>query len=324
MSIAELEQPQTTNQPASQNASHGNPNANIFERAVCLSLEIGKPGKSKKGNIDAIQTDADKDVLKLSKTIFDGPEWAAILAVDTALHNYLNPANGVCLESKILRGGMHLVPIDLIESVDAKLQEFATERADRVTKFMAVYDDMVEAAKDRLKSQYNPADYPRADAVREKFYLQHEYVTLGVPGKLKAVSAHIFQQEKDKAEQKWREAAGEIQVALRQAMSDLVGYMVDRLTPKPDGSRKILREEGVEKLTKFIETFKARNITDDAELQTLVEQARQIIDGRDVESLRKNDALRSELAGQFSELKTTLDGMLATAPRRRIRLTDDE
>lgn len=304
---------------------HSEPKAaNIFERAVCLSIEIGKPGKSKKGNIDAIETDADKDVLKLSKTIFDGDEWSAITAIDTAIHNYLKPANGVCLESKILRGGMHLVPIDLIEAVDAKLAAFAVEREERVAAFMAVYDSMVEQSRERLKSQFNPADYPRAEAVSEKFYIDREYVTLGVPGKLKAVSAHIFAREKEQAENKWREAAGEIQVALRQAMADLVGYMVDRLTPKPDGGRKVLTAAGVEKLTSFIDTFKARNITDDADLEELVGKAHDILDGRDVESLRKDDAVRREIVEQFGELKTSLDGMLANAPRRRIKLTDDE
>lgn len=297
---------------------------NIFERAVCLSIEIGKPGRSKKGNMDAITTDADKDVLKLSKTLFDGPEWSAIVAVDTAIANYLNPDNGICLRSKVLRGGMHLVPFDLIERVDAKLNEFAAEREERVDAFMSVYDSLVEQARDRLKSQFNIADYPRPEALRDKFYITREYVTLGVPGKLKAVSAQIFAREKEQAEAKWREGVEEIQAALRQAMADLVSAMADRLTPSPTGAKKVITKAGVEKLTNFLDTFKARNITDDEELEKLVEQARDIMAGRDVDDLRKNEGVREEIGQRFAELRTSLDGLIATAPRRRINLDDDE
>lgn len=298
--------------------------ANIFERAVCLSIEIGKPGRTRKGDLDAVTTDADKDALKLSKTLFDGPEWSAIVSVDTAISNYLNPSNGVCLKSKILRGGMHLVPFDLVEKVDAKLDELCAERAVRVETFLDAYERLVEEARERLKSQFDIADYPRKDALRQKFYVEREYVTLGVPGKLKAVSAQIFARERAQAEAKWREGAEEIQAALREAMADLVAAMADRLAPKPDGSKKVITAAGVEKLTNFLDTFAARNITDDAELDTLVQQAREIMAGKSVDELRSNDGLRAEVGKQFAELKESVGTLMRTAPRRRINLDDDE
>ncbi len=50
--------------------------------------------------------------------------------------------------------------IGLIETVDAKLHEFEAKREDPVEAFLAAYPRLCAEAAGRLRTLYNPLDYP--------------------------------------------------------------------------------------------------------------------------------------------------------------------
>ena len=62
----------------------------------------------------------------------------------------------------------------------------------------------------------------------------------------------------------------------------------------------------------FFRTFDARNLIDDKQLKTIVEQAKNILSNvTDAQQLRDSDSLRLKIAEGFEKVKETLSGLNA-------------
>ena len=161
------------------------------------------------------------------------------------------------------------------------------------------------------------------DQLRAAFSVERRLLDFGTPGEDKIGKA-LWESERKRAEETWRAAADEIQDALRCAFRSLVGHLAERLEPNPDGSRKVFRDTAIEKLTEFLDLFKARNLTGDAELEGLVIQARNVLQGKRPDALRKSNVIRGEVAREMGRVLTALDTLMGDAPRRRISFEEDE
>lgn len=254
----------------------------LLKKAVCLSVNFSKMGNSRKVPSGAVEVDADKTMIHVSKTLIDSDELQAIERHDGEMKRYLASR---CLPS-LFKQGIYLLPVALIDEVDGKITEFLAERKKLVDAFIAVYPERVEAAAKRLNVLYDPLNYPGSEQVKAEFGVSVQYINFGVPGQLKQVSRAIFNREKDKAERLWKQATEEVQQVLRAAMADLVNHMVDRLSANHDGKKRVFRNSLVVNMADFLQTFEARNIADDKELKTLVGKAKDILKGADLLTLK--------------------------------------
>jgi hypothetical protein len=217
---------------------------------------------------------------------------------------------------------MVFLAVPLIEDVDCKLREFERDRSELVDRFLDSYPTLCESMSERLRVLHNPTDYPQIDMVKARFYFTWRYVAYGVPGQLKTISGRIWEEERDKAAQRFAEAQSEAQVLLRESMAGLVNHMVDRLEASDNGKPKVFKKSTVANLCDFLATFDFRNISDDAELKEQVEKTRELLSGVTAEEIRTTADLRSRLKTGMSEIATKLDAMVVTMPRRKFRLDE--
>ena len=56
---------------------------NLFDRAVMLSLQIKKLGLRRKVNSGAVEVDADRNMISVSKKLIESPEYEAIASFDS-------------------------------------------------------------------------------------------------------------------------------------------------------------------------------------------------------------------------------------------------
>ena len=290
----------------------------LLKKAVCLSVSFSRLGNRKKVPSGAVAVNADKAMLHVSKTLIDSPELQAIGRRDAELRRFLFSR---CLPS-LFKTGIYLLPVGLIDEVDAKITEFLAERKALVETFIEAYPKRVKLAAERLNVLYDATNYPDQEQVRAEFGVGVQYVNFGVPGQLKNVSRAIFNREKEKAEKLWKQATEEVQQVLRAAMADLVDHMVERLSPDANGRRRIFRNSLFDNTTDFLDTFDARNIADDAELKTLVGRAKDLLKGVDPEILRDDEAARSRIQAGMAEIKETLDKLVVERPGRMISFED--
>lgn len=284
----------------------------LARRCVAIKFRTGKIGNSRKVGNSQYEVDADKDLLRVSKRLFDSAEFRDIKNFDHAVRAWLAE------KALPFDTALHLIPHPLVEAVDAKMVEFAGQRAELVEKFLAVYPDLCEQAAAGLRSLYNPGDYPPVEYVRKQFSFIWQYVTFGTPDELKDISRRVWAEERTKAARVMEEAAEEIRQTLRAAMLELVETMRDRLDT-PDGKPRIFAP-ACANLADFLGTFDMRNVADDDELKALVQSARALLNGVTPEALKTTAALRNAVRDGVARIADKLDGMIVIKPGRRIKL----
>ena len=293
--------------------------SNLVAKTVFLKTRFGAIGNSRKvSGSDVLETDADLALLKVSKQLLDSPELEAIKKADGKMRAWLY---NTCLPYDM---GIQLLPIGLIETAQAKMTEYRTERATLVDAFIASYDAQRQNAAKHLGTLYNEADYPSVDAIKAKFVFEWQYVSFGVPGHLKSISAALFEAEKEKQAQQMQAATEEITAIMRQSLYDMVEHLQARLTPGDDGRPRILRESAVANLQEFLTTFELRNVTNDKELAAQVAKARALLSGTNATAIRNSDILKAKILSGMDSIKDSLSAMVVEKPGRLFRDEDEE
>src|SRR5436190_1195180 len=285
----------------------------LAQRTVCVKVCLGLLGNTRKVSNSQVEVDADKSLIRVSKTLLSSQELQAIKSLDSEVRHYLY---NTCLP---FEAGIHLLPLELIETVDEKLREFEEKRRELVEVFIQAYPALCQQAAERLRALYNPEDYPPVESVRSQFNFNWRYISFGVPARLREISARIFEDEREKAALLMAEASSEIQQVLRAAMAGLVEHLRDRLTDQPDGKPQRLRESTVQKLRDFLDTFDFRNVTDDADLKEQVDKARELLKGVTTDAIRNTAALRARIKDGMAEIATQLDGLVKDRVGRKFR-----
>jgi hypothetical protein len=294
------------------------PGVDLARKTVCIKVRLSTMGNIRKVSTSQIEADADKDLLRVSKHLIDSAELKAIGRFDGEIRRYLY---NICLPFEI---GIHLLPIAALEQVEQRLRQFAVDREQLVKAFLAAYPSLCLDAGKRLRGLYNPADYPPSEEVAREFGFSWQYVSFGVPDQLKGISQDVWEQEREKAAQRMAEASCEIQHVLRESMAKLVQHMAERLKDSADGKPLRFKETTVSNLVEFLTNFEFRNITDDNDLQVLVAQARQLLQGINADDLRTTGELRTKVQQGMAGIAAQLDTMLTRTAGRKFRFDEEE
>ena len=207
--------------------------------------------------------------------------------------------------------------------VEARLKQFAAKRPELVEAFVAVYPALCEQAPNRFRALHDPRDFLPLERVRAAFSFHWRYISFGVPEKLREVAPELWDEERNKVAQMMTQAAAEAQQVLRSAMAELVQHLADRLEDGPDGKPARFHKTTVSKLLEFLDTFEFRNVTDDAELERLVGQARSLLGGVTVKDLKSTAELREHVRAGMSGIAAKLDTLVIRGGRK-FRFEDEE
>ncbi len=132
----------------------------LAKQTVFIKLHLGLLGNSRKVSSSQVAVDADKALIRVSKTLLDSPELQAIRTLDGDIRHFLYD---MCLPFEV---GIHLLPLCLVETVEERLREFKDKRGELVESFLSAYPRLCQEAAGRLRTLYNPTDYPPVDEVR--------------------------------------------------------------------------------------------------------------------------------------------------------------
>lgn len=301
-----------------------NTNSALMDNCVLMLLNLGKLGNRKKVSSNEVEVNADKDYVKVSKVLLDSEELKLIEQCQNNLRAYVA---GRCLPSSF-KAGMYLLPMPLVEEVEARFDMFHAEHDVLVREFVSVYDTRVSEAKTNLGALYNITDYPSRDYVAASFYMRRSYMEFAVDSKLEKFSPKLFKQQQEQLFSEWQQAEQAVISALRANALDLVSHLVERMGVDSDGKKHIFRNSSVEKLREFIEIFQYKNVTQDVDLADIITQCQCLMEGVDPESIRTDDALRESLTTGFKAVKNNLSDLMTTTgavtKRRGINLANLE
>jgi hypothetical protein len=284
---------------------------------VLLNLRISMWGVSRVLPDHEYEVDADKAMVRATKKILECPEYEFLLQLKRSIHRRLKT---LALPGEILRAGVYPVSVPMVEEVEKELEAFSIRWGVGVLALEQVWDLRVREVEDRLRALYDEEDYPSWERVRGCFAVRWNYFSMSTPQVLQAISGKLFVREQAKATVQWNEMLEEIRDGLRLTFKELVDALVDKLAPRPDGTRKKL--VGVDRLLEFLDTFSKKDVADDEQLRVLVEEVRSLLNGQDVSRLRKDQGLRELVQERMQSVKVVLDTLVEDAPARQIVLRE--
>jgi hypothetical protein len=212
--------------------------------------------------------------------------------------------------------GVRLIRQADIEAFVHTMEGFRDELAQAEADLNAAYEEIQADARRRLSRLYNPADYP--PEVRGLFGVEWDFPSVEPPSYLMRISPEVYQQEQERVARRFEEAVRLAEQAFLSEFARLVAHLSERLGAGEDGQRRVFRDSAVTNLTEFFGRFTHLNVRSSAELDRLVEQAQQLVQGVTPQGLRDDDGLRRQIATQLGQVRSGLDGLVVDQPRRRI------
>jgi hypothetical protein len=256
---------------------------------------------------------ADGHVLSAGKKLIDTshPKFKAVTAVRGRACAYWKS-----LSLPFPEPGIRLIRQTDIGMLDMQMTTFKAELSEAVQDLAEHFDVLKSAARRRLGSLYNPADYP--ESLRGLFDVTWDYPSVEPPTYLRQLSPELYRQECQRVTARFDEAVRLAEQAFLDELSNLVAHLTERLSGDEDGKPKVFRDSAVANLTEFFERFRHLNVGSSEQLDQLVSQAQQVVRGVLPQQLRDDQTLRQRVATQLSGVQSVLDGLLVDRPRRNI------
>jgi hypothetical protein len=211
---------------------------------------------------------------------------------------------------------VRLIRQDEVAPFNQRMAVFRADLGRAVDELDRSYAALRSAARDRLGRLYNPADYP--PTLRGLFGVDYDFPSVEPPEYLLRLNPHLYQQERQRIAERFDEAVRLAEEAFTAEFARLVAHLAERLTPGPDGERKVFRDTAVTNLRQFFDRFRHLNVRSSQDLDRLVETAQRALAGVDPGAVRDSAGLRDHVTVQLAAVQAGLDQMLVDAPRRRI------
>ncbi len=214
------------------------------------------------------------------------------------------------------QAGLRLIRQDDIEGFNQRMTQYQAELDEAVVALDQQYAPLKDAARHRLGELFNESDYPAS--LTGLFSVQWDFPSIEVPDYLRRLNPQLYQQEAERIARRFDEALEMAESAFMQELSELIEHLTQRLSGQVDGKPKIFRDSAINNLTEFFDRFRRLNVRSHPELDRLVENCQQIVQGRSPQSLRDNRVLRDTVANQLQSVGSQLDQLLVDRPRRNL------
>ena len=212
--------------------------------------------------------------------------------------------------------GVRLIRQDQLTAFGEQLCVYRNQLTAAVTELDYRFGEMQAAARRRLGTLYNAADYP--DSLLGLFSVDWDFPSVEPPDYLRQISPELYEQEQARVVARFEEAVQLAEEAFTGELAKLVSHLAERISGAGDGKPKIFRDTAVTNLHEFFERFRTLSVRSDADLERLVDQAQQLLQGVEPQALRHSSSARQQLATQLSAVQSSLDGLLVDRPRRTL------
>jgi hypothetical protein len=256
---------------------------------------------------------AEGDYVSAAKKLLDTGH-PAFKAVTAVRHRILSLFKGMSLPYP--EPAIRLIRQDDIAAFDVQMQTLKSELHEAVERLDEHYTELRSSARQQLGSLYNDADYP--ESLLGLFDVEWDFPAFEPPDYLRQLSPELYRQECQRVQARFDEAVRLAEEAFLSELAKLVSHLTDRLSGSEDGKPKIFRDSAIENLRGFFERFRQLNIGSNEQLDDLVGQCQQIVQGVQPQDLRDRQSLRQHVSTQLSGVQSVLDGLLVDRPRRNI------
>ena len=212
--------------------------------------------------------------------------------------------------------GVRLIKQDQIDVFTEQLTNLKEELDEAVWRLDEHYVELKSAARDRLGSLFNSADYP--ESLRGMFQVAWDFPSVEPPDYLRQLNPEVYRQECERVASRFDEAVQLAETAFVEELQNLLSHLTERLSGQTDGKPKVFRDSAIENLTAFFDRFRKLNLRSNEQLDVLIGQCQQVVSGVEPQGLRDNNVLRQLVASELNQVQNVLDDLLVDRPRRNI------
>jgi len=213
--------------------------------------------------------------------------------------------------------GIRLIRQSSIDEFNERMSSFRDELDEAVLELNEHYDELRQAARERLGDLFDSSDYPTT--LVGLFAIEHDFPSVEPPPYLRQLSPELYQQECHRVQSRFDEAVQLAEQAFIEELARLVDHFSERLSGSADGKPKVFRDSAVTNMTEFFERFRSLNIRSNEQLDELVGNAQRVVRGVEPQQLRDSQALRQTISTQMAAVQAGLDQLLVDRPRRNIQ-----
>lgn len=168
-----------------------------------------------------------------------------------------------------------------------------------------------------LRDTFKATNRAPWQVIQPKFDSEYRHLSFNVPAALQRINTEIYAREQTKIAAFFQDSAQMTRDALRVSFQGLTEHLLEQLGIDEAGKQKRFHSGSVKKMTDFITMFSnGGNMTGDDELQQYVKMAKDLIEGVDPSSVRKNKGLRETLETGFAELKERTSTLIVSPTRK--------
>lgn len=299
------------------------------------------------GEDDTAQADDGADRINEIRKRVKSSKLLVVVSEYESLVSYIHSARSTILRRfavpSFLEDGLYAVRLESIPALEKAISEMQSQISNVYLPLLeSVYAKAVEVAREIWNGSFRPADYPGvsvdsegklvvdASALRPLFGISFTYWAISVPDGL---PPELREREERKLRAAYLEAEQRIIDTLYTSFRKLVAHLADRLSSgdSEDVRKRRFHYTILDSLAEFVQSFKSRNVLDDARLSQLVAEAGQVlasIGGEQATSLEKasllrdSASLRAAVADDFRRIQGAVDRCIAELPGRSFEFED--
>ncbi len=207
----------------------------------------------------------------------------------------------------------HFIANGITEEVDMKMRAYSKQLKQVVNDFAKDYDKWIRESEKALKKDglFDKESYPMN--VRERYWIEWRWFDMVIPS---GITNEMRQVEANQFQEMMNETRHNCILAMREGFGEIVSHLTDTLSGKLDGEKRRVRPEALEKIDRFFETFKYKNVFNDNQLQDLVGKAKDLLSDVTPKELRNDLSLTKLIHNGLDDITKELVESTETYKRK--------
>jgi hypothetical protein len=203
--------------------------------------------------------------------------------------------------------GDRILPAANYLTYTQKVQEFRVSFESSVNEFTSNYPLLVADAKLRLNGMFNPADYPDAGRILEKYGFDASFMPLPDAADFRvSLQQSELDAIKQDIESRTRQAAEKAMQDLWNRLHEAVSHMADKLKT----SDAVFRDSLVTNLVELCELLPKLNIANDPNLEKMRQAVESKLCNVTPQQLRDNPTARKQTAKTADDILSAMAGYI--------------
>ena len=269
-----------------------------------VRLSIKWPGKQRALNtqtkeLAASTVNIDADVAKFSTLLYDmtTDKWKRIQSLRSQA-TLLWRRKSIDYPAE---KGVRLMRRELVDTFRSEMDVIRDEVRDAAVALNERFPELLEEGRLRRGDAYRREDYP--ENLLDSFAITYSFPSVECSADLRSQNPQLWLDECRKVRENLEESLHRAESEYLGQLDEVIGFLVEKLQPNPDGGKKTMRETALTNIADIIETFKQTNLGGRPSVLALSDRLERVTGSTSIELLRKSEATRAAIQAKLQTVR---------------------